>query len=183
MTPITFIGIFWAIFIVFWVYSWFSSKRTVRRTEKWLLTRVVIIAFVYLLARTGIFAHIDTNIHLGMKVAILGVILCGVGVVFAIWARVHIGRNWGMPMSVKEDPELVTSGPYAHVRHPIYSGVLLAMFGSALASSPIWFVACVGGFLYFLFAATAEEKLLLSQFPNAYPDYKKRTKMLIPFVV
>jgi len=60
----------------------------------------------------------------------VGVALCALGIGLAIWARTYLGRNWGMPMSRKENPELVTSGPYAYVRHPIYTGLLIAMLGS-----------------------------------------------------
>jgi hypothetical protein len=60
---------------------------------------------------------------------------------FAIWARVHIGRNWGTPMTQKDQPELVTSGPYHLVRHPIYSGILVASVGTAVALSWFWLIA------------------------------------------
>src|SRR5258708_3671779 len=61
-----------------------------------------------------------------------GVALCVLGFGLAINARWHLGRNWGMPMSRKEQPELVTSGPYAHLRHPIYTGLILAMLGCTI---------------------------------------------------
>ncbi len=85
-------------------------------------------------------------------------------------------------MSVKENPELVTTGPYAHVRHPIYTGVIFAMLGSCLAAGWIWLLWFIVIVPYFIYSATQEEKLLAKTFPEAYPAYKKRTKMLIPFV-
>ena len=60
------------------------------------------------------------------------------GLALAVWARVYLGRNWGMPMSRRADPELVTTGPYRRVRHPIYSGLILAMAGTAIAVSLYW---------------------------------------------
>jgi len=113
---------------------------------------------------------------------VMGVILCAAGIAFAIWARRHIGRNWGMPMSLQEDHELVTTGPYARVRHPIYSGMLLAMVGSMLAEGAGWLPPFLIFFVYFIYSAKTEEKLMVQQFPNEYPAYKERTKMLIPFV-
>ena len=108
--------------------------------------------------------------------------LFAIGLLFAVWARVHIGRNWGTPMTQKEEPELVTTGPYRLVRHPIYSGILLAGVGTSVALG--WRILAIFGLsaIYFIYAATVEEKFLTEQFPEAYPRYKQSTKMLVPFV-
>jgi protein-S-isoprenylcysteine O-methyltransferase Ste14 len=107
--------------------------------------------------------------------------LCGLGL--AVWARVHIGRNWGMPMTRMDEPELVTSGPYRLVRHPIYSGILLALLGTALALNLYWLIALGVLGAYFLYSARVEEKLLTASFPTAYPGYRAKSKMLIPFLL
>ena len=114
---------------------------------------------------------------------VVGTILFVSGLGVAVWARVHLGRNWGMPMTQKADPELVTSGPYHLVRHPIYSGILLAMLGTALATNLDWLI--VFGILgaYFVYSATVEERLLAATFSTTYPSYREHTKMLIPFVL
>jgi protein-S-isoprenylcysteine O-methyltransferase Ste14 len=101
---------------------------------------------------------------------------------FAVWARIHIGRNWGAPMTQKDEPELVTSGPYHLVRHPIYSGILVAGFGTATALSWVWLIAVLLAGLYFVYSATVEERFMTEQFPDAYPAYKRSTKMLVPFI-
>ena len=98
-------------------------------------------------------------------------------------ARVHIGRNWGSPMTQKDEPELVTSGPYQVVRHPIYSGLLAAGIGTAVALSWIWLIAVALAGVYFVYSATVEERHLSEQFPDTYPAYKSKTKMLLPFIV
>jgi protein-S-isoprenylcysteine O-methyltransferase Ste14 len=87
-----------------------------------------------------------------------------------------------MPTSKKEDPELVTSGPYRTIRHPIYTGILLAMSGSAIAVSVWWLiaVALIGG--YFIYSAFAEERNMIRLFPGTYPEYQQSTKMLIAVV-
>ena len=106
------------------------------------------------------------------------------GLALAIWARRHLGRNWGHPMSLREGHELVTSGPYALVRHPIYAGITVALFGTALAEDSAGLLAlAVGLGAYFLFSAAREDKLLRGRFPNDYPAYRRRTKLLIPFVL
>jgi len=94
----------------------------------------------------------------------------------------HLGRNWGMPMSQKQDPELVTSGPYHYIRHPIYSGILLAMLGTAIALSIYWLLIFAVSAVYFIYSAGVEEQLMLRQFPKVYQLYKSKTKMLIPFI-
>jgi protein-S-isoprenylcysteine O-methyltransferase Ste14 len=113
---------------------------------------------------------------------VVGVILVVAGLGLAVWARVFIGGNWGMPMTQKKAPELVTSGPYRFVRHPIYSGLLLAGLGTALANNLYWLIAWGALALYFLYAARSEERFLVASFPARYPAYRARTKMLIPFV-
>jgi protein-S-isoprenylcysteine O-methyltransferase Ste14 len=112
----------------------------------------------------------------------IGLVLFALGLAFAIWARLHIGRNWGTPMSKKDDPELVTSGPYQLVRHPIYSGILLAGVGTAVALSWLWLIAMVLAGVYFVYSATVEERNLTEQFPDTYPMYRRSTKMLVPFI-
>ena len=137
--------------------------------------RRAIVGFVASISRSPL-------LHPGITLQWVGVGLCLAGFGFAVWARVHIGRNWGMPMSLREGHELVTSGPYAYVRHPIYSGLMLAMIGSAFTVGLVLLLVLPLYFAYFLFSARSEEKTMLAQFPEAYPAYRRRTKMLIPFV-
>ena len=85
-------------------------------------------------------------------------------------------------MSQKDDPELVTSGPYGLVRHPIYFGVLLAGVGTGVALSWLWLIAMVLAGIYFVYSATVEERYLTKQFPDNYPMYCRSTKMLVPLI-
>ena len=114
---------------------------------------------------------------------IVGTALCTLGIALAIWARRHLGRNWGMPMSRKEEPELVTTGPYAVLRHPIYTGILVALLGSMIGESPFWLLPLLLFGAYFFYSARREEGIMLQQFPQQYAAYMKRTKMLVPFVL
>lgn len=109
--------------------------------------------------------------------------LLAVGLGLAVWARRRIGRNWGSPTSQKKDPELVVSGPYRLVRHPIYAGLLLALGGTAIALSLTWLIGVLLAATYFIHSATVEERYLSAQFPDAYPPYKGSTRMLVPFVL
>ena len=101
--------------------------------------------------------------------AAIGLVLFALGLAFAVWARVHIGRNWGTPMTQKKEPELVTSGPYRLVRHPIYSGVLLAGIGTAIALSWFWLLPFGLAGVYFVYSATVEERYLARAVPGRLP--------------
>ena len=113
----------------------------------------------------------------------IGLALFLLGLALAVWARLYIGRNWGAPMSHKDEPELVTTGPYRRIRHPIYTGLILAILGTALATTLYGLIvaAVLGGF--FVYSATREEAYLTEQFQDTYRAYKHSTKMLIPFVL
>jgi protein-S-isoprenylcysteine O-methyltransferase Ste14 len=137
---------------------------------------------VAVLATRGIRGSSSLAVHSPVLEA-LGVILFLAGLALAVWARVHLGRNWGMPMTQKADPELVTSGPYHWIRNPIYTGILLALLGTALAVNLYYLLALALAGVYFVYSSTVEERRLAAAFPDTYPDYKAHTKMLIPFVL
>jgi protein-S-isoprenylcysteine O-methyltransferase Ste14 len=141
---------------------------------------VIIVVLVIVLTRFGAFrGHgLDTNPWR----FVLGLVLFALGLGSALWARWHIGRNWGTPMSRKDDPELVTIGPYRIVRHPIYSGILLAGIGTAVALDWLWLTAVAVASVFFVYSAIVEERNMDEQFPATYPAYRCSTKMLIPFI-
>ena len=170
----------WAAFWLYWFVAAFSMKRGRVPWSRELRIRAVIGIAVILLIRLGAFRGngLDTNPWR----AGIGLVLFLLGLGFAIWARVHIGRNWGSPMTQKDEPELVTIGPYHLVRHPIYSGILVAGVGTALALSWLWLTAVLLAGVYFLYSATVEERYMTEQFPDNYPMYKRSTKMLVPFI-
>lgn len=178
------ITLFWFIFIVYWVIASFSVKKNVQKNGYWFAWRILFIVLVILVVRSNAFNNFDATFlkHTSSAINFIGIAVCALGIGFAMWARVYLGENWGTPMSVKEDTELVTDGPYKYVRHPIYAGVLIAMIGSALAGDAVWLVTFIIVLAYFAFMATREEKHLTEVFPEKYPAYKKRTKMLLPFI-
>lgn len=171
----------WAAFWIYWLVAAFSMKRGRIPWSRELRIRAIIIIVAVLLIRLGAFRSHSLNSNPWR--AGLGLLLFVLGLGFAIWARLHIGRNWGSPMSQKTDPELVTSGPYRLVRHPIYSGILVAGIGTAVALSWLWLVAMVLAGIYFVYSATVEERYLTEQFPDTYPAYKHSTKMLLPLIL
>jgi protein-S-isoprenylcysteine O-methyltransferase Ste14 len=114
-------------------------------------------------------------------VALAGAALCVAGLAFALWARISMGRQWGMPMTLRDKPMLVTTGPFAYVRHPIYTGIATMLIGSAL-TNPVASVAAVVLTAYFIYSARREERDMLRLWPDVYPAYVQRTKRFVPFV-
>ena len=175
-------GIF-AVWVAFWIY-WLAASVGVKAGQtQWTRlagTRVGLILVVLLFVRAGVLngrAAISDPWRQG-----IGLTVFVPGLALAVWARVYLGRNWGMPMSQKADPELVTTGPYRSIRHPIYSGVILAMIGTMIAVSLSWLVWVVALGAYFAYSAIVEERFMAGRFPDSYPQYKRSTKMLISFI-
>ena len=173
------IAIAWVIFWIYWLASAFGVKEGRGGRRRIPMTGLTALSVVLLVRvfRGGSFA-----VHSPVLGAI-GAAVFAFGIALAIWARVHLGGNCGMPMTPKAEPELVTSGPYRIVRHPIYSGLLAGVLGTALATNLIGLIIVVILGAYFSYSATVEEKNLTATFPTAYPAYQTSTKMLIPFVL
>ena len=176
------IGVGWIVFWAYWLVMAATAKAGRSRWTQFAGVRVASILVTLVLIRLRVF-----KIHgaatgnpwllgIGLAIFILGLAL-------AVWARVYLGRNWGMPMSQKADPELVTTGPYGKIRHPIYSGIILGMAGSAIAVSAYWLIAVAILGAYFLVSAVVEERTMARLFPAAYPPYRRATKILIPYVL
>ena len=173
-------AVVWGAFWLYWLVAAFSIKRGRVPWSRELRIRAVIAVIVILLVRFGVFRGNGLNTDPWRSG--LGLILFALGLALAVWARVHIGRNWGAPMTQKDEPELVTSGPYHLVRHPIYSGILVAGVGTAVALSWEWLIVVALAGFYFLYSATVEERYLAEHFPDTYPVYKRSTKMLLPYI-
>jgi protein-S-isoprenylcysteine O-methyltransferase Ste14 len=175
----TVILVVWVLFWVGWLASAATAKAGTRARVR--VRSPGLIAVILVVVLTRIFRG-GSSVH-EVALRVVGAALFAAGLGLAVWARVHLGRNWGMPMSQKDEPELVTSGPYSRVRHPIYSGILLAMLGTALSAELYWLIVMAVLGFYFLYAASVEERDMAATFPSAYPPYRARTKMLIPFVL
>ncbi|HLX19505.1 MAG TPA: isoprenylcysteine carboxylmethyltransferase family protein [Gaiellaceae bacterium] len=171
----------WAAFWLYWLAAAFSMKRGRVPWARSGGIRLVILVLVVVLIRLGAFRH--HAVHTDPARSAVGLALFAAGLLFAIWARVTIGRNWGTPMTEKVDPELVTTGPYRFVRHPIYTGIILAGIGTAVGLSWFLLVPFAIADAYFIYSATVEERYLAKEFPDTYPAYKRSTKMLVPFIL
>jgi len=175
----TAVAIAWIVFWVYWLASAFGVKKG-RASRRRIPLNSLTALSVFLLVRVlrGGSLAVQSPV-----LGAIGAVLFASGIALAIWARIYLGRNWGMPMTQKAEPELITSGPYRFVRHPIYSGLLAGVLGTALVSNLIGLIIVAILSVYFYYCASVEEKNLTATFPRAYPAYRTRTKMLIPFVL
>jgi protein-S-isoprenylcysteine O-methyltransferase Ste14 len=112
----------------------------------------------------------------------VGALVTALGLLFTIWARIHLGRNWSGTVTIKRDHELITSGPYAAVRHPIYTGLIVAIIGSALARGE-WrgVLAVVIAWVALRHKLGLEERWMIERFGDQYLAYCRRVPALVPF--
>ena len=178
------IPILWLLWLGYW---WFEARNTARtqKSESFLTAvvyrgaTVISIVLIFGLKRQRTALWPATVLLLGIAVILM---LCGFA--FAIWARRHIGRFWSARVTLKEGHRLIESGPYSLVRHPIYSGLLLSMAATVMTIGTVQSVcgyALLVGAL--VFKLVAEERLLAANFGEAYQEYQKRVKALIPGVI
>lgn len=183
----------WVILVAYWCLAARSVKRHAGTRWIWWREIAVRLGFFALVAQLLQFTFVGNALPLpnarlyalnaSAPRGLVGFLVSGLGIGLAILARARLARLWGAPIASKENPELVTTGPYAFVRHPIYSGTLLAMVGSAIGQSALWLLPLMVYGPNFILSARREEKLLLERFPERYRAYMKRTKMLLPFVL
>jgi protein-S-isoprenylcysteine O-methyltransferase Ste14 len=181
------LGLLWGAWALYWLLSALATKRTVRRES--LVRRLgyvlpLMIGGVLLGARRAPWAAwlamrlwphspLPPRIGLGLVVA---------GLAFAVWARVHLGRNWSGIVTVKEGHELIRTGPYALVRHPIYTGVITAVIGTAVVSGTVR--AALGVVIIavsLVLKSRVEERFMRETFSDQYARYRDEVPALVPF--
>jgi protein-S-isoprenylcysteine O-methyltransferase Ste14 len=176
----------WIAWVIYWVVMAFATKRTVER-KGFIGYRLVVIATVAGCALVGRLTHVPAQSHLWHTGLALGVVTdCIVlaGAAFTVWARITLGRNWSAEVTFKQDHELIEAGPYALVRHPIYTGLIVMALGTAInygrAIGAVLFVALCTGLWW---KARQEEQIMSRHFPDAYRSYKARVHAIVPFVL
>jgi protein-S-isoprenylcysteine O-methyltransferase Ste14 len=179
------IGILWLAWVIYWIAA---ARQTAanRRTESLLtgasyriplLTGIILLVF----SRASL-PGIGFNLwSLNPFIFGVAVILIAAGLSFAVWARLHLGKYWSGRITLKVDHRVIQTGPYAWVRHPIYSGLILALLGTAISLGT---VQAFFGFAFMLVSfirkLTLEENWLRSHFGAEYELYQKRVRALIP---
>lgn len=177
----------WISWIAYWIWASRNAKPTARReplASRLLHLVPLALAVLLLVADRVPIAILNKRLFPWTPWQFwLAVLVTAAGMLFTVWARVHLGRNWSGVVTIKEGHELIDTGPYALVRHPIYTGLLVAIFGSAMARSE-W-----RGALAVLISLAAlwhklrlEERWMSERFGEQYAAYRRRVPALIPFL-
>jgi protein-S-isoprenylcysteine O-methyltransferase Ste14 len=182
-------GYLWVTVGVVWLVAAFAAKRTERTQSS--MSRVLhlcleLSAFFLLFGRIAWPRWLSWRFlsEESMAGAWTGLAFTAAGIAFATAARFWIGTNWSARVTIKEDHQLIQNGPYSLVRHPIYSGFILAFLGTAMVYGEMrGLLGLALSALGWVLKLRTEEALLAEQFGSAYLDYKRRVKALVPFLV
>jgi protein-S-isoprenylcysteine O-methyltransferase Ste14 len=177
----------WMVMVAVWLFGMFTTKpdaRTQSLDSRLLEIGLSLLAFYLVFSshfRSGWRAW--SFVPKSDVVGATGILIVLLGISFAIWARLQLGGNWSSAVSVKQGHTLIRSGPYTIVRHPIYTGLLLAMLGTAIIVGEVRGLLGLGVlFLSFWLKSRIEERFMLEQFGPDYRRYQQQVKALIPHV-
>src|SRR5271154_7177731 len=184
----SFFPVVWIFFFLYWQIKAANNKTTQRlepAASRILRVFIFLIAIVILSATRIPLPWLYHRLWMaGLWSFWMGAAITVAGLLFAVWARVHLGRNWSRSVTIKQGHELITTGPYAVVRHPIYTGILAGFLGMAIAISQVrGFIACVLIFLAFWLKFRMEEEFMRSQFGETYAAYARKTAALVPYIL
>jgi protein-S-isoprenylcysteine O-methyltransferase Ste14 len=184
----SFFPVVWIAFFLYWQIKAAHTKATKRLEpagSRYLRVFIFLIAIVLLSTTRVPLPRLYLQLWpVGLWPFWLGAAVTIAGLLFAIWAREHLGRNWSRSVTIKHDHELITTGPYAMVRHPIYTGILTGFLGMAIAISQIrGFIVFVLIFLVFWIKLRMEEQWMHSQFGEVYSSYAHQTAALVPYLL
>lgn len=186
-----FFPVVWIAFLLYWQIIWAKTAdtKTTQRIEpaaSRILRALAFVIVIVLLSITHIplpwlYRHLWLS---GIWSFWIGATVTVVGLLFAVWARLNLGSNWSRAVTIKQDHELITTGPYALVRHPIYTGILTGFLGTAIALSQVrGAIAFVLVFLVLWSKLRMEEKWMRSQFGEMYAAYADKTAALVPYLL
>jgi protein-S-isoprenylcysteine O-methyltransferase Ste14 len=186
ISPTTAAAILWGVWILGWVLSSGITAKTIREPGTSQLTYSLFIwagALLLFFHPTSLGSLNRPLLARKVWLSWTGVALVMIGLGFAAWARFHLGRLWSSRVTLKEHHTIVRTGPYAIVRHPIYTGLVIALLGTALTQIT---VAALFGMVLLIvgliFKLRQEEQLLTEHFGAAYADYRKEVRGLIPYI-
>jgi protein-S-isoprenylcysteine O-methyltransferase Ste14 len=182
----TILGLCWLVFVIYWGVTALNVKPTIERRADWLRIAIaIIVGLGVALLRSPYGRSIDPFVlPRSLPVRVVADLLAVVGVAILLWARTILGGNWSSAVTLKENHELIERGPYAWVRHPIYSGLLLLSLATAIHYATLGgFVVLALASIGFAFKMRQEEHLMTEHFPDRYPAYRARVKAIVPFVI
>ena len=177
----------WCIFFLVWLVTAAKAKQTVemQSSASMLAHRLPVGFGWWLLLFPNFPGEFNRQIWARTEeLKMAGAVICVCGLVFTLWARYTLAGNWSSDVTFKQNHELIRKGPYRYVRHPIYTGLLVMFAGTSLYIGQL---RCLLGFplvaIGFWIKLKQEERLLVRHFPEAYPNYRREVKALVPFIV
>jgi protein-S-isoprenylcysteine O-methyltransferase len=181
------LGVIWTVFGLFWLLPAVFSKRTIRTQtsrSRYLQLALLVAAYVSMAVPDLGWGLLNQPlVPAGRTTTAVGYSLLLAGMLFAGWARIFLGGNWSSNVTLKEDHTLVRSGPYRIVRHPIYTGLLVALLGTAIALGPLrCFLGVVVAGVAWKIKSISEERFMEQQFGDQYTRYQMQVKALVPYI-
>src|SRR5690242_82265 len=175
----------WLLFGVYWLVSALKRKKTKQREsilQRFGYTLPLAVGFYLLYQTQPLYLWLRSRfLPAGPGSEWTGVVLTAAGITVAFWARWHLGTNWSGVVTLKEGHELIRTGPYGSIRHPIYTGILLALFGTAVNFGEVRALfAVVIAWLSFYIKARREESFLSQEFGPGFAKHKQHTGMFLP---
>jgi protein-S-isoprenylcysteine O-methyltransferase Ste14 len=183
--PLQIIGWLWAAFVIYWLLAAFRQNRVQKREPaagRFVHILFMIGGFALLFSPDPRFGSLNQRfLPLSPFLDLASILLTAAGVAFAIWARAHLGRYWSAQVTIRQEHRLIRTGPYKFIRHPIYTGMLLALLGTVLAVGEY---RAILGFaiilLGFIKKARKEELFLQTQFGAGFDEHKRQTGFFFP---
>jgi protein-S-isoprenylcysteine O-methyltransferase len=185
--PHNILATIWTVFWVLWILPAVFGKRTVRRQSSGsrILQLILLLAAYVLIVDSGHdWGWLNLRVvRAGSTSTAAGYALLFGGMLFAGWARLFLGGNWSSNVALKQDHTLVRSGPYRIVRHPIYTGLLAALLGTAIALGELrCFLGVLLAAIAWKIKSMSEETLMVEQFGDQYARYREQVKGLVPYL-
>lgn len=184
------IDVVWLVFAIVWLAAAFASKRSTQLQtygSRVLQSSLLIVSMLLIFNFWNVFRSGWLTARLVPATpswVLFGAVLVVAGVLICFWARAILGTNWSGTVTIKQDHELILRGPYGFVRHPIYTGLLVGMLGTAIVYG---YIRCFIGVLICAFTLwlklQIEERFMLQQFGDQYTHYRQRVRALVPFVL
>jgi protein-S-isoprenylcysteine O-methyltransferase Ste14 len=186
VSPAFLFPLFWTSWAVSWIAAAAWASPAVQRppgSEVWPYRIMLGLGIILLIGQTSQFLGVPQLWNVGRDGATVLAFLTLPGFIFAWWARVHLGSLWSGSVTRKQDHKIVDTGPYAIVRHPIYTGLIAATLVSAIAGGTILSLLGLGAMILgFWLKARLEERFLVQELgPSAYDQYCRTVPMLLPF--
>jgi protein-S-isoprenylcysteine O-methyltransferase Ste14 len=175
----------WIVFCIYWLWAARNQKRVQSRESalaRLLHVAYMVCGFVLLSSQDPRFGALNRRFLPDQEwIAMTGALLTVAGIGFAIWARYHIGRNWSGEVTIRQEHELIRTGPYSHIRHPIYTGLIVAVAGTAIVIGEYRALLALALILIgFTVKAKREESMLEPQFGPSFAEHRRHTGFFLP---